>query len=82
MDVAGAYLATRSYRAAAAICGTTHKTVRRVLERRACQQPRRPVRPGFRAHRAVHGSTSPLAQIAPLGVRATGFGKSSCVPIS
>lgn len=35
MDIAGAYLATGSYRAAAEICGTTHETVRRVLERRA-----------------------------------------------
>ncbi len=35
MDIVNAYLATGSYRAAAAICGTTHETVRRVLERRA-----------------------------------------------
>lgn len=33
MDIISAYQETGSYRAAAALCGTTHKTVRRVVER-------------------------------------------------
>ena len=35
MDVIAAYRDVGSYRGAAAICGTTHKTVRRVIEARA-----------------------------------------------
>lgn len=34
MDIVNAYALTGSYRGAAALCGTTHKTVRRVLARR------------------------------------------------
>jgi hypothetical protein len=34
MDLLAAYRGVGSYRGAAAICGTTHKTVRRVVERR------------------------------------------------
>ena len=34
MDIVNAYAAVGSYRGAAALCGTTHKTVKRVLERR------------------------------------------------
>jgi transposase len=34
MDIIDAYQETGSYRAAAKICGTTHKTVRRMVERR------------------------------------------------
>lgn len=44
MDIINAYEETGSLRAAAALCGTTHKTVRRVLTRRAAGQ-----RPGRRA---------------------------------
>ena len=33
MDVISAYRQVGTYRGAAAICGTTHKTVRRVIER-------------------------------------------------
>ncbi len=33
MDILAAYREVGSYRAAAAICGTTHKTVRRVVQR-------------------------------------------------
>jgi hypothetical protein len=33
MDILAAYREVGSYRGAAAICGTTHKTVRRVVER-------------------------------------------------
>lgn len=50
MDIINAYEETGSMRAAAALCGTTHKTVRRVLARRAAgQQPgrRRTPRPGL-----------------------------------
>src|SRR5436190_11775483 len=35
MDIVNAYQAVGTYRGAAALCGTTHKTVRRVIERRA-----------------------------------------------
>jgi transposase len=35
MDIVNAYAAQGTYRGAAALCGTTHKTVKRVLERRA-----------------------------------------------
>ena len=35
MDIVNAYEATGTYRGAAALSGTTHKTVRRVLARRA-----------------------------------------------
>jgi transposase len=43
LDIINAYEETGSLRAAAALCGTTHKTVKRVLERRASGQ-----RPGRR----------------------------------
>jgi hypothetical protein len=33
MDILAAYQEVGSYRGAAAMCGTTHKTVRRVVER-------------------------------------------------
>ena len=38
MDIVNAYQAVGTYRGAAALCGTTHKTVRRVIERRAREQ--------------------------------------------
>jgi transposase len=50
LDIINAYKETGSLRAAAALCGTTHKTVKRVLERRAAgQRPgrRRVPRPGL-----------------------------------
>src|SRR5437868_3115970 len=34
MDIVNAYQTVGTYRGAAALCGTTHKTVRRVIERR------------------------------------------------
>jgi transposase len=43
LDIINAYEETGSLRAAAALCGTTHKTVKRVLERRVAGQ-----RPGRR----------------------------------
>src|SRR3990170_2428069 len=46
MDIVNAYQTLGTYRGAAALCGTTHKTVKRVVERRAqgqvgrqCQRP-------------------------------------------
>jgi transposase len=45
LNILSAYAELGSYRAAAALCGTTHKTVRRVVERRArppAEPPRRP----------------------------------------
>ncbi len=45
MDIVTAYEQARTYRKAAALCGTTHKTVKRVIERRragkAFDAPRR-----------------------------------------
>jgi transposase len=38
MDIVHAYETVGTYRGAAALCGTTHKTVRRVLERRTREQ--------------------------------------------
>jgi transposase len=38
MDIVNAYQAVGTYRGAAALCGTTHKTVRRVIERREREQ--------------------------------------------
>lgn len=46
MDIVNAYEAVGTYRGAAALCGTTHKTVKRVLERRQrVEVGRRPARP-------------------------------------
>lgn len=45
MEIVNAYQSVGTYRGAAALCGTTHKTVKRVLERRAQGQAgRRPAR--------------------------------------
>ena len=45
LDILSAYRELGSYRAAAALCGTTHKTVRRVVERRTAPPDERPPRP-------------------------------------
>lgn len=46
MDIIDAYQQVGSYRGAAALCGTTHKTVKRVVERQAREQAgRRPAHP-------------------------------------
>jgi len=45
MDIIHAYRELGSYRAAAQLCGTTHKTVRRVVERGARWPAERPPRP-------------------------------------
>ena len=38
MEIVNAYAAVGTYRGAAALCGTTHKTVKRLLERRQAGQ--------------------------------------------
>lgn len=46
MDIINAYHELGSYRAAAKLCGTTHKTVRRIVERQqGAPRPERPPRP-------------------------------------
>jgi hypothetical protein len=45
LDIVTAFQELGSYRAAAALCGTTHKTVRRVVERREAPPPEHPPRP-------------------------------------
>ena len=62
MDILSAYNELGSFRAAAALCGTTHKTVRRVVERRNVTPAERPPRPK---------STDALAALIAERVRAT-----------
>lgn len=57
LDIINAYEETGSLRAAAALCGTTHKTVKRVLDRRAAGQ-----RPGRRVA-AGPGLAEPYADL-------------------
>ena len=45
LDILTTYQELGSYRATATLCGTTHKTVRRVIERRAGPALERPARP-------------------------------------
>jgi transposase len=45
LDILSAYEELGSFRAAAALCGTTHKTVRRIVERRSDPPRERPPRP-------------------------------------
>ena len=45
LDILTTYQELGSYRATATLCGTTHKTVRRVVERRARPATERPARP-------------------------------------
>ncbi len=45
LDILTAYQELGSYRAAAAVCGTTHRTVRRVIERHSSPSPGRSPRP-------------------------------------
>jgi transposase len=58
LDIINAYEETGSMRAAAALCGTTHKTVKRVLERRAAGQ-----RPGRRRRGLVPTLADPFADL-------------------
>ena len=62
LDILSAYRELGSYRAAAALCGTTHRTVRHVVER----QGRPPVEPAPRLK-----STDPLGGLIAERVRAT-----------
>ncbi len=62
LNILNAYDELGSYRAAAALCGTTHKTVRRVVERRASPPPPRPARPK---------KTDPFVPLIEARVRAT-----------
>jgi transposase len=58
LDIINAYEETGSMRAAASLCGTTHKTVKRVLERRAAGQ-----RPGRRRRGPVPGLADPFTDL-------------------
>ncbi|HEY6057237.1 MAG TPA: IS21 family transposase [Candidatus Limnocylindrales bacterium] len=63
LDILSAYRELGSFRAAAELCGTTHKTVRRVVERAAGQPPpEREIRPK---------STDPLEPLIAEKVRLT-----------
>lgn len=62
LNILTAYEELGSYRAAAALCGTTHKTVRRVIERRSGPPAERPARPR---------NTDPLTTLIAERVRAT-----------
>jgi transposase len=62
LNILNAYRALGSYRAAAALCGTTHKTVRRLVARRASERPERRPRPR---------STDPLLPLIEARVRET-----------
>jgi transposase len=65
MEIVNAYDLVGTYRGAAALCGTTAKTVKRVLERRtAGQVGRRPVSPHER-------NTAAVAQLVRQSVRTT-----------
>jgi hypothetical protein len=65
LDIINAYEETGSLRAAAALCGTTHRTVRRVLERRVAGQ-----RPG-RRRRPQPGLADPFTDLIFGRVRST-----------
>lgn len=62
LDILSAYAELGSFRAAAMLCGTTHKTVRRVVARRSQPPAERPSRPK---------STDPLVDLIADKVRAT-----------
>ena len=62
MNILSAYAELGSYRAAAGLCGTTHKTVRRVVERRGRPPIERPLRPR---------NTDPLSSLIAERVRST-----------
>ena len=53
MDIIAAYQQVGTYRGAAEICGTTHKTVKRVIERTATTEAGERVRSGRRARRTT-----------------------------
>jgi transposase len=63
MEIVNAYAAVGSYRGAATLCGTTHKTVKRVLERLAAGQLEPRVRPP--------GNTAGVVDLVAQKVQAT-----------
>ncbi len=65
MEIVNAYALLGSYRGAAALCGTTHKTVRRVLERRAQGQV------GRRSRSVPPANTEVVGQLIQERVRQT-----------
>jgi transposase len=65
LDIINAYEETGSLRAAAALCGTTHKTVKRVLDRREAGQ-----RPG-RRRAPEPGLAEPFTALIAAKVKAT-----------
>ncbi len=62
LDILSAYAELGSFRSAAALCGTTHKTVRRVVERRSRPPRERPPRPK---------NTDPMASLIAEKVRSS-----------
>ncbi len=68
LDILTTYQELGSYRAAAALCGTTHKTVRRVVERRARPAAERPARP--KVTDPVLDSSPRKVERAPMAVSA------------
>ena len=65
MDIVAAYEQVGTYRGAAALCGTTHKTVKRVIERRLAGAP-------FEApRRELPKNTDAVATVIAEKVRAT-----------
>ena len=84
MDILSAYRELGSYRAAAALCGTTPKTVRRVVERRTRSPAERAARPkatdplGALLAGRVRGDRRPDQRQAPAArVRAAGYAGSA-----
>jgi transposase len=63
LDILSAYRELGSYRAAAELCGTTHKTVRRVVERVGRERPEPSPRPR---------STDPYRELIAAKIKATG----------
>jgi len=66
MEIVDAYEATGTYRGAATLCGTTHKTVKRVLERQQAGQVGRQPGPPRRRN------TDPVQALVAERVRAIG----------
>jgi transposase len=64
MDIVTAYEQVGTYRGAAALCGTTHKTVKRVIERRQDGE-------SFDARRKLAKNTDPVATVIAEKVRVT-----------
>ncbi len=79
-DILTTYQELGSYRATATLCGTTHKTVRRVVDRRSRPAVERPLRPHDTDHvsdlitRKVEATKGRISakRLLPLG-RAKGY---------